>query len=140
MSDPDPFEFARSFQQRVPFIGHLGIVTESLEAGRARLRLPLRPELTNSFGGAHGGAILTLLDVAAATATRTLHPESRGVITIDLATSFLEAGKGELIAEARVLRDGRSAVFVEAEVRGADGALVARAMATCRAIEPGGPR
>jgi uncharacterized protein (TIGR00369 family) len=140
VSDSDAFELARAFQKRVPFIGHLGIVTESLGAGRAQLRLALRPELTNSFGAAHGGTILTLLDVAAATATRTLHPDSRGVITIDLSTSFLDAGKGELVAEARVLRDGRSAVFVEAEVRGADGALVARAMATCRAIEPDGTR
>ena len=133
----DPFEFVRKFQERVPFIGHLGIVTEALGEGRAQLRLPLRAELTNSFGGAHGGVILTLLDVAAATATRTLHPRSRGVITIDLATSFLDAGKGELVAQARVVRDGRSAVFVEAEVHGAEGTLVARAMATCRAIEPG---
>ena len=138
MGDDDRFEFARRFQERVPFIGHLGIVTEALGEGRAQLRLALRPELTNSFGGAHGGVILTLLDVASATATRTLHPRSRGVITIDLATSFLDAGKGELVAEARVVRDGRSAVFVEAEVRSAEGALVARAMATCRAIEPEG--
>ena len=136
MSGDDPFEFARQFQQHVPFIGHLGIVTEELGEGHARLRLALRPELTNSFGGAHGGVILTLLDVAAATATRTLHPRSRGVITIDLATSFLDAGKGGLVAQARVVRDGRSAVFVEAEVRSAEGTLVARAMATCRAIEP----
>jgi len=135
---PDPLDYTRAFHERIPFIRHLGIAIESLEPGRARLRLALAPELTNSFGGAHGGAIATLIDVAATTATRTLHPGSRGVITIDLTTSFLEAGKGALVAEARVLRDGRSAVFVEAEVRNPDGTLVAKSLATCRAIEAGG--
>jgi uncharacterized protein (TIGR00369 family) len=129
-------EFARRFQERIPYIAHLGIVTEELEPGRARLVFDLRPELANSFGGAHGGVILSLLDIAATTATRTLHPGSRGVVTIDLSTSFLDAGKGRLIADARVLRDGRSAVFVEAEVRNIDGGLVARAMATTRPLEP----
>ena len=47
-------ENAREFQKRIPFLQQLGIVTESLGAGTARLALPLRPELTNSFGTAHG--------------------------------------------------------------------------------------
>jgi acyl-coenzyme A thioesterase PaaI-like protein len=76
---------------------------------------------------------MSLLDVALCTAARTLHPDSIGVITIDLSTSFIGGGSGErLIAEARVLKDARTMSFVEGEARNADGSLVAKAMATVR--------
>jgi acyl-coenzyme A thioesterase PaaI-like protein len=76
---------------------------------------------------------MSLLDVALCTAARTLHPESIGVITIDLSTSFISGGTGEkLFADARVLKDGRSMSFVEAEAKNADGAIVAKAIATVR--------
>jgi uncharacterized protein (TIGR00369 family) len=77
--------------------------------------------------------ILSLLDVALCTAARTLHPESAGVITIDLSTSFIGAGSGEkLLADARVMKDTRSVSFVEAEAKNQDGSLVAKAIATVR--------
>ena len=128
-------ENAREFQKRIPFLQQLGIVTESLGAGTARLALPLRPELTNSFGTAHGGALMTLLDVALCTAARTLHPESTGVMTIDMSTSFIGTGTGaRIVAEARVLKNGRSMIFAEAEARTEEGALVAKAIGTVRAL------
>ena len=126
-------EFAREYQKKIPFVSHLKILTEALGEGSARLSMPIEPHLTNSLGTAHGGVIVSLLDVALCTAARTLHPESIGVITIDLATSFIDAAKGKkLIAEARVLRDGRSMSFVEAEAKNEDGSLVAKAIATVR--------
>ena len=126
-------EHAREYQKKIPFVAHLGIYTEELGAGTARLSLPVQKHLTNSLGTVHGGVIVSLLDVALCTAARTLHPESVGVITIDLSTSFIGGGTGErLLAEARVLKDGRSMSFVEAEARNADGSLVAKAIATVR--------
>ena len=125
--------YARDYQKRIPFIQHLKIKTEELGDGTARLSLPIEPHLTNSLGTAHGGVIMSLLDIALCTAARTLHPDSIGVITIDLSTSFIGGGNGKtLIAEARVLRDGRTMSFVEAEARNADGSLVAKAIATVR--------
>ena len=126
-------EHAREYQKKIPFVAHLGIYTEELGAGTARLSLPIHKHLTNSLGTVHGGVIMSLLDVALCTAARTLHPESVGVITIDLSTSFIGGGSGEkLLAEARVLRDGRSMSFVEAEAKNVDGSLVAKAIATVR--------
>ena len=125
--------FTREYQKKIPFVQHLKILTEELGQGTARLSLPVEKELTNSLGTVHGGVIMSLLDVALCTAARTLHPDSIGVITIDLSTSFIGGGSGErLIAEARVLKDGRSMSFVEGEARNADGSLVAKAMATVR--------
>jgi len=129
----DRLAFTREYQKKIPFVQHLKIVTEDLGQGTARLSLPVEREFTNSLGTVHGGVIMSLLDVALCTAARTLHPDSIGVITIDLSTSFIGGGSGErLIAEARVLKDARSMSFVEGEARNADGSLVAKAMATVR--------
>ena len=128
-------EFAREYQKRIPFVSHLQILTEALGEGTARLSLPVERHLTNSLGTVHGGVIMSLLDVALCTAARTLHPESVGVITINLSTSFIGAGNGaKLYAEARVLKDGRSLSFVEGEAQNADGTLVAKAVATVRVL------
>ncbi len=129
----DRLAFTREYQKKIPFVQHLKIVTDELGQGTARLSLPVEREFTNSLGTVHGGVIMSLLDVALCTAARTLHPDSIGVITIDLSTSFIGGGSGErLIAEARVLKDARSMSFVEGEARNADGSLVAKAMATVR--------
>jgi uncharacterized protein (TIGR00369 family) len=129
-------EFAREYQKRIPFVAHLKILTETLGQGAAQLSLPVEPHLTNSLGSVHGGVIMSLLDVALCTAARTLHPESTGVITISMSTSFIGAGGGRrLLADARVLKDGRSMSFVEAEAKNEDGSLVAKAVATVRVLK-----
>lgn len=128
-------DFARDYQKKIPFLAHLRIATETLGKGTALLSLPVEKHLTNSLGTVHGGVIMSLLDVALCTAARTLHPESQGVITINLSTSFIGAGNGDkLLAEARVLKDGRSMSFVEGEAKNADGSLVAKAIATVRVL------
>ena len=133
MNAPMSVEHAREYQKKIPFVSHLKILTEDLGKGTARLSMPVEPHLRNSLGTVHGGAIMSLLDVALCTAARTLHPESIGVVTIDLSTSFIGGGSGaKLFAEARVMRDGRSMSFVEAEAKNDDGSLVAKAIATVR--------
>lgn len=126
-------DFAREYQKKIPFLQHLKIQTDALGQGSARLSLPIEPQMTNSLGTVHGGAIMSLLDVAVCTAARTLHPESVGVITIDMSISFIGGGSGaRLMADARVLKDGRSMSFVEGEAKNEDGSLVAKAIATVR--------
>jgi uncharacterized protein (TIGR00369 family) len=126
-------EYAREYQKKIPFVAHLKILTEALGEGTARLSMPVEGHLKNSLGTAHGGVIMSLLDVALCTAARTLHPDSIGVVTIDLSTSFIGGATGaKLFADARVMKDGRSMSFVEAEARNDDGSLVAKAIATVR--------
>jgi uncharacterized protein (TIGR00369 family) len=133
MTSDTKLAFTRDYQKRIPFVSHLKILTETLGEGSARLSLPIEPHLTNSIGTVHGGVIMSLLDVALCTAARTLHPDSLGVITIDMSTSFIGGGSGaRLLAEARVLKNGRNMIFVEGEAKNEDGSLVAKAMATVR--------
>ena len=129
----DRLQFTRDYQKKIPFVSHLKILTESLGEGTARLSLPIEPRLTNSLGTVHGGAIMSLLDVAVCTAARTLHPASLGVVTIDLSASFVDGGRGaRLYADARVLKDTRSMTFVEGEAKNEDGSIVAKVIATVK--------
>lgn len=133
MSEDARLAYTREYQKKIPFVSHLKVLTEALGEGTARLSLPVEPHLKNSLGTAHGGVIMSLLDVALCTAARTLHPDSVGVVTIDMSTSFIGGATGaKLLAEARVLRDGRTMSFVEGEARNEDGSLVAKAIGTVR--------
>jgi uncharacterized protein (TIGR00369 family) len=104
--------------------------------GRTRLRARARPEHVNNLGIAHGGLICTLLDVAMGTAARCT--VGLPVMTLDMQASFLSPGRGELTAEGRVVRAGRSIVFCEAEVRSAEGELVAKASGLFKPVAPRG--
>lgn len=113
------------FGAHIPFVTFCGIEAIAVSEGRTRLRLALRPEHANNLGIAHGGVICTLLDVALGTAARLR--AGRPVVTLDMQTRFLSPGRGVLSAEGRVTRAGRSLIFCEAEIRDADGELVASA-------------
>ncbi len=52
------------FTKNIPFSEHLGIKVDALEKGVARLSMLIRPEFMTSWGTAHGGVIMSLLDVA----------------------------------------------------------------------------
>src|SRR5207237_4194103 len=108
----------------------LGVQLVDRGHGRAVLELELRDELTNSFGFAHGGVIMTLLDIGMAIAARTLDPEAEGAITIEMKASFIGAAKGRLRVEGRCLHLGKSVAFCEAQVRDAEGTLVSTASGT----------
>jgi uncharacterized protein (TIGR00369 family) len=120
------------FGRKIPFIDLLGARAEGREKGRAVVSLQMHEELRNSWGFAHGGVVVTLLDVCMGSAAVTVDPDALGIVTIDLAVSFLRSANGHLRAEGRVLRGGRSVVHCEGEVRDDAGELVAKALGTFR--------
>ena len=124
------------FTKKIPFSEHLGIKVESLEKGVARLSMAIRPEFMTSWGTAHGGSILALLDITLSMAARTLYDPAPSVMTIDLSTQFIGTATGLLKAEARVMKAGKSTIFCEGEVKSDAGELVAKAIGTFRALNP----
>ena len=120
------------FGRRIPFLDLLGARAEGREKGRAVVTLEMREELRNSWQFAHGGVIVTLLDVCMGSAAVTVDPEAKGIVTAALSVSFFRSANGALRAEGRVLRSGRSIVHCEGEVRDAAGELVAKALGTFR--------
>ena len=116
---------------RVPFLVHLGVQVDSMEPGHAVLSLEPRPEHYNSWGGVHGGVIMTLLDVCMAIAGRAYDPANLSGVTVDMSSSFISPGKGKQIAVGRVIARSATLWRCEGEIRNAsDDTLVARSMGT----------
>ncbi len=124
------------FLKRIRFAEHLGVKVDALEKGVARLSLEIRPEFTTSWGTAHGGSILSLLDITLSMSARTLYDPPRSIMTIDLSTQFIGTATGTLRAEGRVVRAGQTTIFCEGEVKSEAGELVAKAIGTFRARHP----
>ena len=114
------------FGRTIPFLELCGVRPLSKEKGRTRLAVTAGPQHDNSFGRAHGGLIMTLLDVAMGSAARSVCGEAASIMTVNMQSQFLAAGTGELTAEGRVVRAGRTLIYCEGDVTGPDGALVAR--------------
>lgn len=117
------------------FWGHIGIEFVEAAEGRAVCRVTLQEHHTNYNEVVHGGVISSLIDSAAGTAIRTLREPheiaGRPHATSDLHVTYLAGARGtELVAEARVLRRTRSAIFAEVDVFDDARRLVARGMAT----------
>ena len=108
----------------------LGAEVLLAEDGHAKLRMRIRPEMTNGFDIAHGGMIFTLADTCFAMACN--HPEGTdGTITVasGVDINFLKAAKtgDEVTAEAvRVAQTGRSGVYDVVVSRGEDTIAVFR--------------
>ena len=112
------------FGADIPFASFCGVEPMEAKDDRSVLRLPLRQEHGNNLGIAHGGVTCTLLDIAMGSAAR--RKVDLPVMTLDMQVSFIAPGRGVLLAEGRVVRAGRSVVFVEGEVTTEDGELVAK--------------
>ncbi len=127
------------FGLEIPLMDYLGLIPESIDNGVARCRLPWRRELTNSRGHVHGGTMMSVLDFTLSAAARGKQADI-GMATIDMTTSFMTPGLGDLVVEARCLRKGSSIAFCEGEIRDEKGQLVAKASATFKRVaqRPGG--
>lgn len=123
-------DIAQALGRRIPFATHLGIQLVEQGGGRAVLMLKLEPEHMNRFDVAHGGVIMTLLDIAMAVAVGTLDPEALGTITVEMKTTFIAAATGTITVEGRCLLLGKSVSLCEGKAHGADGKLLASASGT----------
>ena len=122
----------------IPFVNHMGFTLERFENGHSEMHYAPLPEHLNSFDMTHGGALMTLLDVAMATAARSVDPEL-GVFTIEMKTSFMKAAKtqpGEhLVAKGELIQRTKKMAFTEAKVFNAQGDLCAHSTGTFKYAE-----
>ena len=121
----------------VPFLDDLGVDFLDAPVGEGRVALTLAPRHLNSWKVAHGGVIMTLLDVAMAIAGRSLDPDARGGVTVEMKTSFLQPGDagGRLTAHAKAFHRSLTMSFCEGEVRDAHDRLIAKALGTFKTIK-----
>jgi acyl-CoA thioesterase len=116
----------------VPFIRELGVEFLSAADGRSLVALNLEPWHLNSWSVAHGGVLMSLLDVAMAVAGRSLDAEAGGGVTVEMKTSFLQPAKAgtRLLVSGHAFHRSASLAFCDGEVRDTDGRLIAKAMGT----------
>jgi uncharacterized protein (TIGR00369 family) len=128
----DP-ELEASLRQKLaanPFIKFVGIQVPQLGKGYARFLLPFKSELANSIGLLQGGVLAALGDETVAFALYSLVKEGEMINTVEMKINFLGAVKdGDVIAEGRIAKRGRTISLGEFEVRQAD-RLVAKGLCT----------
>jgi uncharacterized protein (TIGR00369 family) len=121
----------------IPFLRDLGVEFISMENGHAEIALDLAPRHMNSWQVTHGGVTMTLLDVAMSMAGRSLDPDARGGVTVEMKTSFLQPGGkpgGRIVAKGKAFHRSTTMCFCEGEVWNG-GKLVAKAMGTFKYIK-----
>jgi acyl-CoA thioesterase len=116
----------------IPFVKDLGIEFISAENGHSVLALDLTPRHLNSWNVAHGGVLMTLLDVAMAVAGRTLDPAAGGGVTVEMKTNFLQPANAgtRLLASGHAYHRSSAMAFCDGEVRDTEERLIAKAMGT----------
>ena len=117
---------------QTPFMQLLGMQREFSHAGKSRMTLEPDPQLGNVIGAVHGGVVVTMLDVAMASAAVSVIDFSRTVVTLNLDTSFIEPGRGRLTADGEVVQYDESLAWCQATVSDAQGRLIAKALGTFR--------
>ncbi len=130
----DLLERVRTRARENAFWRYLGVQVDEAREGWVRLRVPVRDELRNAIGAPlHGGVFASLIDMAVGGALSTMHEAAAGGVdqtTLDLNVSFIGAGTGDVFAEGRILRRGRTIAFGEASITDAAGKLLAVGRAT----------
>ena len=94
-------------------------------------------EGTDAHGAVMSALHQALRDTAA---TRAADDSGRGgfdIVTVDVHVSFFGAATGRLAVQAQVTGGGRSVCFCQARLVDTQGALVAQAMGTFRAVARG---
>lgn len=115
-----------------PFLNELGVEILEMENGQARLALDLSERHMNSWQIAHGGVLMTMLDVVMAMAGRSLSAGLKGVVTVEMKTTFLQPGGvpgGRIEARGKAFHQSTTMCFCEGEIWNGEH-LVAKAMGT----------
>ncbi|HEX3915442.1 MAG TPA: PaaI family thioesterase [Steroidobacteraceae bacterium] len=128
-----------SFRRIVPFIKELGVEFISAADGRSVVALNLEPWHLNSWSVAHGGVLMSLLDVAMALAGRTLNADAGGGVTVEMKTSFLQPAKAgsRLVVSGYAYHRSTTMAFCEGEARDTDDRLIAKAMGIFKYLKSG---
>ena len=125
-----------AFPFDIPFLDEIGVEFLTMVGGKAQVALSLQERHMNSWQVTHGGVVMTLLDVAMAMAGRSLDPESRASVTVEMKTSFLQPGGQpgrRLVASGHASHRSTTLCFCEADLHDGD-RLVAKAMGTLNTL------
>jgi len=119
---------------KVPFVESLGIELHGYGDGHAELRVDLDEAHLNTWEVAHGGVVMTMLDVAMAMAARSAAGPSVGVATVEMKTTFMRPAEHQLRAVGKLLHKTATLAFCEASLFDDQGHLCATATGTFKQL------
>jgi uncharacterized protein (TIGR00369 family) len=132
MSRITPERFQEIVRETLPFGEVLGVEILDLAEGRARFRLPFKPEFTRHGGTIGGPFMMGFADMVMYAVVLSCVADAVGSVTSNLTMNFLRRpGQTAMIADGRMLRLGRRLAFGEVELFSeGDPDMVAHATAT----------
>ncbi len=99
------------------FVELVGLTVDEYGPGTVRCRLPYKPEIDNSMGSVHGGAIAALIDHTLSLAVYPLVEPGVWVATTNMSVQYLHpARSGDIIADGTVVSLGSRQAAVRVEV------------------------
>lgn len=104
--------------------------------GTIRVAFDGRAEFLNPAGFVQGGMLAAMLDDTMGAAVFAATGGRLYTVTVGMNVSYLAPAKaGKLIGEGRIVQLGKSIAFLEADLRGEDTSVLARATAHARLVE-----
>jgi uncharacterized protein (TIGR00369 family) len=103
------------------------------EKGRAAIEVEAEMRMCHSGGVVQGGFVTGWIDAAMARAAMCVTNFEQTPMSLEIKVSFFApATPGRLVAEAWIERRGRSTMFVEGNLKNAEGVIVAKGTSTIR--------
>lgn len=127
---PQESEAIRERLHKIVITRTLAIKLLSLERGLCTLAIDRDKRYDGIFESIHGGILTTLADSAAAFAVLTLAGPDARITTIEINTRFLRPALERAVAEARVLKLGKSLAFCTIDIMDGKGNLIGHAGTT----------
>ena len=115
---------------KIPIFRTLGFRLEAVSKGSATLIAPYDPSYDGIFQSFHGGLLMTLADTAACVAVLTSAGANAEITTTDMNIRFLAPCRSNCIAEATVIKFGKTLCPVSVILRDMNGTQVALAQVT----------
>lgn len=126
-----------------PIGSHIGLRLVDVAEGDVVMTAEPDESHYNPIGSVHGGFFATVLDSACGCAVHSILPAGVGYTSLELKVAFVRpvtADTGTVTAHGWVVKAGRNAAFVEADLRDAGGRVLATASSTCLIVRPDGDR
>jgi len=136
-ADAWPPNIQAIFKRKSPASAYLGleIVDCDVDAGTVEVAFEATDNLCNLWGGIHGGMVAAMMDDILAIAVGLTLEWGQISPTLEMKVSMLAVAKpGRLLGYGRILRRGKSVVFVEGDLRDAHGLLLAKGSSTCSLV------
>ncbi len=130
MLDESQIEALLKVVRPIPIVETLGFDFTDLDEGYCKMTTPRKVKYDGIFGSLHGGLLMTIADSAACFAIMTLTGPDEPLTTTDMSIRFLAPCLTDCIAEARVIKCGRTLCPTHVDLFDTNGTKVAVAQVT----------